>query len=150
MTTTHEAVADRFMERLRTAAFESATREDELPRECPDDGVVNAVFADPKELDRTLGTGKRDISRIVNIEIVVKGADGETRRSRMDEILKAIGLAFYQNPPAIVGVDYLDIGMPIETDTVPMQGAALLRGTTVPIELLYTTSSNPMEAANVL
>lgn len=149
MTTTHEAVADRFMERLRAEVFADASRENELPEECQDEGVVNAIFADPKELDRTLGTGKRDISRIVNIEIVVRGIDGETRRSRMDEILKAIGLAFYQNPPAIVGVDYVDVGLPIETDTVPMKGASLLRGTTVPIELLYTTSSNPMEAVNV-
>ncbi len=146
MKTKHESVAELLLAKIQEVAAD-ATREDELPGECPPDGVVNLVLEAPRELGRQLGTGVREISRLALIEVVVQAANDTDRRAKLEARLVDFGGLLSGLLPSEIGVDFIDVGEPVEPEVIPMNGAASLRGITIPVELLYETSNNPMEMA---
>jgi predicted PilT family ATPase len=142
-----ESIALALVDQVRSALSAKVTREAELPVECPDEGIVNIVPSEPREMDRRLGTGIREMQQDFEIEIVVKGSDQGERGVRMEGVLVPLGAAL--GPLALIesGVDYINLNPPSETEVIPMRGSESLRGTVVVATLFYETSSNVMETA---
>ena len=141
--TRHEAIIQALVAAL--AGHPSVvTREAELPQVCPPTGILNLMPRDPEEVGRRLGIGMREITRVVDLECVVQSGDPAIRATLLDTSLSAIGALLVGSTLGGL-VDYLDVGEPVGADEVPMEGAASLKGATVPVTLFYETSNNPME-----
>ncbi len=141
--TRHEAIIQALVAAL-AGHPSTVTREAELPQVCPPGGIVNLVPRDPEEVARRLGVVAREINRVVDLECVVQSGDPAVRSALLDASLSAIGVLL-SNTNLGGLVDYLDVGEPASADDVPMEGAASLKGATVPVTLYYETSNNPME-----
>lgn len=145
MATPHETAAAAVTAALAAllAGSPTPTRDSDLPETCPPEGLVNLRFEDPVELGRQLGTGVREYSRIASVEIVAPGTDPVLRITRFEAILVAIGSL---QGADVVGVDWLDVGAPVDGELAPIDGGETLRTGVVEITLFYQTATNPMEA----
>lgn len=143
MPTRHEAIVLGFISAIDPITA-SVTRELELPRACPEQGLANVVPQDPEEIGYQLGVGKKEWSRTIQVELIVQHRDRDTRLQRLDDLLVALsGQLFGSNLGGLV--DHLDLGPPVDAETIPMEGSASLSGAIVEIDLLYETSENSME-----
>lgn len=121
----------------------AVTREIDIPEFVPEAGLVNVRFEDPVELGRQLGTGTREWSRVAAVEIVVQSGDLADRIATFEAILAKVG-GLADAP--IAGIDWLDLGAPVDGDSVPIDGAGTIRSAVVEATLFYMTARNPMEA----
>ncbi|MEP0155248.1 hypothetical protein [Pseudophaeobacter sp.] len=143
MPTPHEAILDALMAELETHAAD-VIQEEELPQVCPANGLINLVPEDPVEAGVSLGTGAREWSRQVGLEVIVKHEDAASRRNAIEDAL--VQLAGLITGSSLGGTaTYLLIGPPERADDIPMAGAVDLRGAVVSVTLFYETSDNPME-----
>ncbi|WP_299558719.1 hypothetical protein [uncultured Sulfitobacter sp.] len=143
MATRHEAVVLALMAQLGGHAV-PVSRQDELPRRCPDEGLLNLVPQDPVETGFRLGAGRREWQRPIDLEIVVQGETAQKRSSAFDELVGPVGVLLVGS---VLGglVDYIDLSAPQQINDVPMEGAETLLGGVITITLFYETSINPME-----
>lgn len=147
----HEAVAAAIhagiVARLAGSARPAVTREVDLPERCPPEGLVNVRFEDPIEIGRQLGVVAREWQRNATLEIVVQDAAPEARIARYEAILDAIGPLHGAGTVAEL-VQWLDMGPPTETETVPVEGASTIRAGVVEITAYYRSGANPMMEAD--
>ncbi len=143
MSTRHEAIVAGLVAAL-SGHTSDVLREEELPQRCPAAGLLNVVPQDAVEEDVQLGTGRREWSRQFQLEVVVQAAEQANRITALDTALTQIGVLLHQNTLGGL-VDFLLIGPPGDVDTIPMEGAASLKGAIVVITVFYQTSDNPME-----
>ncbi|MBB3995306.1 hypothetical protein GGR95_002961 [Sulfitobacter undariae] len=139
----HESVIAGLMTALAAHPV-PVSRQDELPRTCPPDGILNIVPQDPVETGFRLGTGRREWQRPVDLEMVVQGATNAERTVAIDALAGVVGaLLTGSNLDGLV--DYIDMSAPQQSSDVPMEGAESLLGSVIVITLFYETSINPME-----
>ena len=149
MSTPHEIVAARLMGAIgalfAAAGGPDVTRDADLPEIVGAQGLVNLTFGDPTEEGRPLGAVAREWSRVCTIEMAVQAAATETRIARLEGLITVLA----DLAPAGVApeVDWLDVGAPIQSETVPMDGASSIRAAVVEVTAFYRTGSNPMEPA---
>jgi hypothetical protein len=144
MPTKHEAITLALVAALSPHAAR-VMREQELPEYCPDEGLINVVPQDAEEEDQRLGTGVREFARVYELEVVVQDADETARAVALDAALAAAaGLLHGQLLGGLI--DYLRLEAPQETEDVPMDGAASLKGAVLPVTVFYETPDNPMES----
>ncbi|APZ53744.1 hypothetical protein [Salipiger abyssi] len=120
-------------------------REQDLPVECPENGVINIVPGDPEDVGAHLGTGRIEWQRPVELEAVVQGTEAAARNAEMDAALGDVAARLVADRTLAGAVDYLLLSAPEESDTVPMQGAESLKGAVLTVTLFYETTENPME-----
>lgn len=149
MSTPHETVAATLTATIgalfAAAGGPDVTRDVDLPEVCPPQGLVNLTFADPIEEGRTLGATAREWSRVCSVEMAVQAAAPETRIARLEGLVTVLAdLAPAAVAPA---VDWIDVGAPVQSETVPMDGASSIRAVVVEVTAFYRTGSNPMEPA---
>lgn len=133
--------------RLDGDGMPRVTREIDLPERCPPEGLVNVRFEDPVEIGRQLGVVARDWQRNATLEIVVQDAAPAARIARYEAILAAIGPLHGASTVANL-VQWLDMGPPTETETVPVEGASTIRAGVVEITAYYRSGANPMMEAD--
>jgi hypothetical protein len=143
MTTRHEAIIKSLVV-VVGAHTATVMRETELPVRCPDEGVINIVPQDPEATGYQLGTGVREWTRPVQIELIVKHENSASRNALLDDASASLGALLHGNQLGGL-ISYLQLGPPGDVDVIPMEGAATLKGAVVEIALFYETSDNPME-----
>lgn len=145
MASPHETAAAAILDALTTLLGNAPepTREIDLPEVCPPEGLVNLRLEDPIELGRQYGVAAREYSRIASVEIIVQANDPAIRIARHEAICEKIGVL---QGATIAGVDWVDVGAPVEADVVPIEGGTTIRSGIVEITMYYRTANNPMEA----
>lgn len=119
-------------------------REEELPQDCPPEGLINVIDEDPVEDGFQLGAGVREWRRRVELELVVYSEDRENLPGLLDlAASQAVDLLRAANFSGLITHIHFDAAE--GADDIPMANAVYLRGATVPVTLFYETSDNPME-----
>ncbi|WP_435659706.1 hypothetical protein [Leisingera caerulea] len=119
-------------------------REEELPQECPPEGLINVIDEDPVEDGFQLGAGVREWRRRVELELVVYSEDRDALPNLLDSAaIRAVDLLRAADFAGLI--THVHFGAAEGADDIPMADAVYLRGATVPVTLFYETSDNPME-----
>jgi len=87
-----------------------------------------------------------EFEHAVILEIVVTGKNDESRNSKINALVSAIGTALSADLKLGGAVDYLTFGPPADPATDLFVGAEDVQSCSIEITLFYETSENPMEA----
>lgn len=109
----------------------------------PDTGLVVVRDGDPGEPDMVLSPPRYIYKHRADIEVCVQHADARQREADLDRLITQIGDVLDRAGTLDGVVDLLKASSP-EFLTEPIEGAAALKATVVPVTLEYVTN-NPLK-----
>ena len=146
--TTHEAALVALIDHLTASLSCAVLRAAEFPEECPPEGVANVRGEAAPELDaEELGTGRKYWVRPIEIDLASQLEDEAAGLALYEALLIEIGAAL-PNTETLGGlVDAIRLGVPENAEEIAFEGTASIRGGFIPVDLYYTTSTNPLEVS---
>lgn len=138
MTTKVETVLEALRVQLAGGVDADVTRNEPLPQEVPSAGWVNFNDGNPEQGDYIIGVGY-EVDHVVELDVIVQGADFDARKARRDTLLAAIGTAIRADRTLGGVVEDLEIGQPT-AGPVAEVGTDDWLGTTVPVTLMYQST----------
>jgi len=140
MPSQREAILSALFETLRTDLSASVRRNEALPEKVPSTGLVILRDGEPGEPEILLSPLSYAWRHRAPLDVVVGGGTQAERDAALDTLLTSIGTALEQDRTLGGLVDWLEIGAP-SFETVPIEGAAPIKGAVVPVILHYETPS---------
>jgi len=125
---------------LETVSGPAVRRNEPLPEKLPAAGLVMLRDGELGEPEILLSPLTYIWRHRAIIEAVVSGGTAASRDGALDGLLTAVGDAIAGAPTLAGLVDWIEIG-PVSFETLAVEGAAPLKGATIPITLHYATSS---------
>ena len=123
------------------AGLSAAVRRNEpLPEKLPAGGLVMVRDGELGEPEILLSPLSYIWRHRAIVEAVVNGGTAASRDGALDGLLMAIGDTIASTPTLGGLVDWIEIG-PASFETLAVEGAAPLKGATIPLTLHYATSS---------
>lgn len=117
-----------------------------LPETIPAGGLINLVEGEPVEIAELIG-GAREFMLELDVELAVAEADDAARALALDVLAQAAAAAVLGSAGLASAADHRRVHPLRDRQDIAQPGAAALRVATLPVEIHYTTSQNPMEAA---
>jgi hypothetical protein len=140
MSSRREAILAALHELLLVTLAATVRRNEALPEKLPSTGLVVLRDGEPGEPEVLLSPVSYLWRHRAPLDVVVGGATQADRDAALDTLLITIGSVLNANRTLGGLVDYLEIGPP-SFEIVPIEGAAPIKGTVVPVILHYETSS---------
>lgn len=135
-----ETILVALFETLRSTLTASVRRNEALPEKVPSTGLVVLRDGEPGEPEVLLSPVSYLWRHRAPLDVMVGGGTQAERDAALDVLLTATGAALEQDRTLGGLVDWLEIGSP-SFETVPIEGAAPVKGAVVPVILHYETSS---------
>ena len=146
--TTHEQVLAALVAHLTAQLSCEVIRAAEFPEKCPAEGVMNIRHEEAPELDgEELGTGRKYWIRPIEIDLATQLADEAAGRALYEALLIELGAALLNTETLGGTADAIRLGVPDNADDIAFDGTAPIRGSVIPVDLYYTTSTNSLEIA---
>ena len=138
--TTRETVLQALFERLQTISGPKVLRNEVLPEKVPAGGLLILRDGDPGEPETLLSPLSYYWEHLASLEVLVQAGEATQRDQIMDALFQSIADAMAIDP-TLGGL--CDRASPLAADTssVVVEGAANVKAAIVPIELIYTTTS---------
>ncbi|MDD3183410.1 MAG: acyl-CoA transferase [Alphaproteobacteria bacterium] len=138
--TSRENVLQALFALLQTISGPKVTRNDVLPEKIPPEGLLILRDGDSGEPEILLSPVSYYWQHLASLEVFAQAADAETRNAILSDLFDRIAIALIADP-TLGGL--CDRVMPKAPDTssIAIEGAANIRAAIVPIELIYTTTS---------
>lgn len=152
MTSRRETAIAAVHARLLSMTGPRVTRNEALPDTIPAGGLVNLADGEPVEVDETLGIVTRHFAERLDIELIVRAADGPARAAALDALAAATAGALDINPaaggdPTLGGaMDHARLMPPEAAADLAVPGDEGVKAAILPLEIDYVTGANPMEA----
>jgi len=143
--TRDEALATALFAALSAVPGPTLRRGGALTEDIGPEGLVNMVDGAPQELEERLG-GAREMAVEHEIEIGVAVADDTARAAALDALVAALAAAVLADAPLAALADHVRVHPLRDRADIGQPGAAAIRTATLPVELLYETGVNPLEA----
>lgn len=138
--TTRERVLQALFERLQTVSGTKVLRNEVLPEKVPVGGLLILRDGDPGEPETLLSPLSYYWQHIASLEVLVQAGEAVERDQIMDSL--------FQNIVATLATDQTLGGLcdrvtphAADTSSVAIEGASNVKAAIVPIELIYTTTS---------
>lgn len=141
MPTTREQILQALLTRLETIPNAAVKREAPLPETVAPGGLVILRDGDPGEPELLLSPPTYCWRHQAEIEVVVSRPSDDANTA-LDDLLAAIGQALAADRSFGGLADWLEWGAP-KTSGLAIDGAASLRGATVPVTIHYS-SADPL------
>ena len=135
MPSSRETILVAFHTRLQTLPA-TALRGDMLPERVPAEGLLILRDGEPGEPEVTLSPLRYHYQHRAEIEAVVQGAD---RDAAFDSLCASIGVAIAADRTLGGFCDWVEAEAPRPVD-LPIEGAASLKASVIPVILHYTTT----------
>lgn len=140
MSSHREQVLTALLSALETLSGPTVRRNEPLPEKLPAGGLVMLRDGELGEPEILLSPLSYIWRHRAIIEAVVSGGTAAARDGALDDLLSAVGQAIEADPRLGGLADWIEIG-PASFETLAVEGAAPLKGATIPITLHYATSS---------
>lgn len=140
MPSRRETILSALFETLRTSLTASVRRNEALPEKVSPTGLVVLRDGEPGEPEILLSPVSYVWRHRAPLDVVVGGGTQAERDAALDTLLITIGMTLEQDRSLGGLVDWLEIGAP-SFETVPIEGAAPIKGAVVTVILHYETSS---------
>lgn len=140
MSSHREQVLAALLSALETLSGPAVRRNEPLPEKLPAAGLVMLRDGELGEPEILLSPLSYIWRHRAIIEAMVRGPTAAARDGALDDLLSAVGQAIEADPRLGGLVDWIEIG-PASFETLAIDGAAPLKGATMPITLHYATSS---------
>ncbi|CAA7624320.1 conserved hypothetical protein [Magnetospirillum sp. LM-5] len=141
MSSIREQILSALLARLETVPDATAKRDAPLPETVPAGGLIILRDGDPGDPEVVLSPVTYLWEHQAEIEIILqRGQDDDS--AALDTLLMAVGAALSSDRSLGGLVEWLDWGAP-KTSGLAIDGAAALRGTSVPITIHYA-SDDPL------
>jgi hypothetical protein len=140
MSSHREQVLAALLSALETVSGPTVRRNEPLPEKLPAGGLVMLRDGELGEPEILLSPLTYIWRHRAIIEAVVSGGTAASRDGVLDGLLTAVGDAIAGTPTLGGLADWIEIG-PASFETLAIEGAAPLKGATIPITLHYATSS---------
>ncbi len=137
MATIREQILSALLARLETVPDATVRREAPLPETVPAGGLIILRDGDPGAPEVVLSPVTYLWEHQTEIEIILqRGQDDDS--AALDTLLMAVGTALAADRSLGGLAEWLDWGAP-KTSSLAIDGAASLRGATVPITIYYSS-----------
>lgn len=140
MSSHREQVLAALLSALETLSGPTVRRNEPLSEKLPAGGLVMLRDGELGEPEILLSPLSYIWRHRAIVEAVVSGGTAAARDGALDDLLSAVGQAIEADPRLGGLVDWIEIG-PASFETLAVEGAAPLKGATIPITLHYATSS---------
>ena len=112
----------------------------EVPTEVPAEGLIIVRDGDPGEPDVTLSPTIYHYEHLADVEVLVQD-DPSTRDASWDTLVASIGTAITADTTLGGTVDLAEAERPQDVEAFGGDGAAGIKGGTIPVTLYYSTQS---------
>jgi len=138
--TTRETVLQALFERLQTIVGHKVLRNDVLPEKVPVGGLLILRDGDPGEPETLLSPLSYYWEHHASLEVLVQAGEATQRDQIMDALFQNIADAIDVDP-TLGGLCDRATPLAADTSSIVVEGAANVKAAIVPIELIYTTTS---------
>ncbi len=138
--TTRETVLQALFARLLTIFGPTILRNEALPEKVPTSGLMILRDGDVGEPETLLSPLSYYWEHLASLEIFVQAADGQARSAILDGLFQSISAAL-ETDPTLGGLCDRTTPLAPDMETLAIEGAPTVRAAIVPIELIYTTTS---------
>ena len=138
--TTRETVLQALFERLQTISGPKVLRNEVLPEKVPAGGLLILRDGDPGEPEILLSPLSYYWEHHASLEVLVQAGEAAERDPIMDELFQEIAAAL-DTDQTLGGLCDRAAPLAADTSSVVVEGAANVKAAIVPIELIYTTTS---------
>jgi len=143
--TREESLAQALLAALATVSGPTLLRGGVLPELIGAGGIVNMVDGEPIEIEERLG-GAREMMVEHDVEIGVAIANDAARAAALDALAAALASAVLADAALMALADHVRVHPLRNMANIGQQGAATIITATLPVELLFETGVNPLEA----
>ncbi|QQR69237.1 MAG: acyl-CoA transferase [Alphaproteobacteria bacterium] len=138
--TTRETVLQALFEQLQTIVGPKVLRNDVLPEKVPAGGLLILRDGDPGEPETLLSPLSYYWEHHASLEVLVQAGEATQRDQIMDALFQNIADAVAADP-TLGGLCDRATPLAADTSSVVVEGAGNVKAAIVPIELIYTTTS---------
>lgn len=140
MVTVRENILNALFERLSAISGPKVLRNEVLPEKVSTEGLLILRDGDVGEPEVLLSPLAYYWEHRASLEVFVQSADSDTRNSLMDKLFQNIATILAADP-TLGGLCDRATPLAPSPETLAIEGAPSIKAALVPIELIYTTTS---------